>query len=67
MKMLFTLAAWHGALTIGLTTYPALESRFALTTEAFPAMTIDLVAQNPIGKSEPLALKAGIHLKVWGF
>ena len=67
LKMLFTLAAWHGALTVGLTTYPALESRFALTNEAIPAVTIDLVAQDPIGKPEPLTLKAGIHLKVWAF
>ena len=61
------LATWHGLLTVGLTSYPALESRMALTSTLQPALTIEVLAKAPIGKAEPLGVQVGVQAVVWQF
>lgn len=61
------LATYHGALTVGLTTYPALEAKFALTNERAPNVSVETILTAPISRPEPVGLKLGIHLTVWRF
>lgn len=61
------LATWHGALTIGMTTYPALESKLAISSTIQPSVSIELLAKAAIGKPEPFTLQAGVHATVWRF
>ena len=67
MELAAWLSTFHGALTVGLTTYPALESRFTLQTELLPAAAVEILAKAPVSKAEPLTLQAGVHLTIWQF
>ena len=65
---LFSVIALHGVLTVGLTTYPALESRFTLTAPALaPKVAVEVLARTPISRPEPITLQAGVHVTVWEF
>ena len=61
------LASFHGALTVGITSYPALESRFSVSPGGNRDVALSLVAVAPISKSEPLSLAVGAHITIWRF
>ena len=62
-----TLAVFHGAFAVGMTTYPALEAKVTLTNEQVPNAAIEIVALAPISKPEPLTIRVGGYVTLWKF
>lgn len=67
MDLAMWLATWHGALAIGLTSYPAAEAKLTLESTLAPDLAIEFVTVGPIGKPEPISLRAGLYLTLWRF
>lgn len=62
------LTAWHGAVTVGITSYPALETRVIVEPpKLIPPLAVEVALIAPISRAEPIALRAGAHITLLRF
>lgn len=61
------LALYHGSLTFGATTYPAVEARFTVVHQQAPSVQAEIAVVAPVGKAEPVSLRGSLDLILWRF
>lgn len=58
---------FHGATTLGLTSYPALEAGIAITHEQAPTFALDFKLKAPISRAESLSVEVAGRWTPWRF